>query len=211
MHSASGRPTESAAVCRRVSLYGSRATAGVHSITPRPNPGLRRDTQEEHGGRQKVRVGLQGAYPLRHHELPIAIRVTAGNVHDGKSVTPLLAQARYTYGRFLPDYVICDSAYSDKKLRKVIKEQYWATPIIDLNPSHKRAVAKTPKTPEWRMIYNRRTAIESLNGRLKSHRKLNAVRVRGCMKVRNHVQLSTIVCQALALATESRDLVRKVA
>ena len=61
------------------------------------------------------------------------------------------------------------------------------------------------------MIYNRRVAIERLNGRLKDHRKLNTVRVRGSFKVRIHALLSIIVCQAQALATESRASVRKVA
>ena len=61
------------------------------------------------------------------------------------------------------------------------------------------------------MIYNRRVAVERLNGRLKAHRKLNAVRVRGRFKVRTHAMRSVIVCQAHALATGSRASVRKVA
>ena len=63
------------------------------------------------------------------------------------------------------------------------------------------------------MLYNRRTSIERLNGRLKAFRKLNHVRVRGRLKVRVHAMLSVIVCQARALAfpMQMRECVRAVA
>ena len=96
------------------------------------------------------------------------------------------------------------------KLRRSISQHHWAEPIIDPNPGHKRAFAKLVKTPEWKAIYNKWTAIERLNGRLKAHRKLNSVRIRGRFKVRIHAMLSVIVCQAQALATGSRCSVRKV-
>jgi len=133
-------------------------------------------------------------------ELPLVVDISPGNFADVRKATPLLRQARYIYSKFSPDYVICDAGYSSEKLRKVIKNQYRATPVIDPNPVHKRAVAKTAKTAEWRMIYNRRSAIERLNGRLKAFRKLNYVRVRGRFKVRVHVMLSVIALQARALA-----------
>jgi hypothetical protein len=56
---------------------------------------------------------------------------------------------------------------------------YRDTPIIDLNPGHKRACRRTNKTPEWKSFYNKRTAVERLNGRLTAFYKLNDVRVRG--------------------------------
>lgn len=124
---------------------------------------------------------------------------------------PLLQQARYTYGSFHPDYVICDKGYSSDHIRKAIKLQYHAEPVIDPNAAHKKAVARTDKTEEWKAIYNRRSALERLNGRLKGFRKLDSVRVRGKMKVRVHAMMSIIVCQAQALATDSRASVRKVA
>ncbi len=67
------------------------------------------------------------------------------------------------------------------------------------------------KTPEWKMVYNRRTAIERLNSRLKAFRRLDSVRVRGRFKVRIHVMLAIVVVQAQALATGCRNSVRKVA
>lgn len=143
-------------------------------------------------------------------ELPMAVSISQGNLHDVNKAGPLLQEARVTNSKFHPDYVICDKAYSADSLRKLIKRQYRAEPIIDPNLFHKKAVANTEKTAEWKAIYNRRVSIERLNGRLKSHRRLDAVTVRGRFKVRIHAMLSIIVCQAQALATGSRASVRKV-
>lgn len=145
------------------------------------------------------------------YELPLVAIVTAGNVHDVSKATAVLRQGRYTYSKFYPDVVIADARYSSDPLRRHIVAQYTAEPIIDPNPQHKKAAARTPKTKEWREIYSRRVSIERLNGRLKSHRRLNHVNVRGRFKVRVHAMLSIIVCQAQALATGSRQSVRKVA
>ena len=145
------------------------------------------------------------------YELPMVVKVTAGNVGDVTQAGPLLQQARYTYSKFDPDYVICDAGYSSDPLRRLIHRQYGAEPIIDPNPSHKKAYARTIKTPEWKALYNRRGSIERLNGRLKGHRKLDDVRVRGLMKVTLHAMLSIVTCQAWAIVTESRGCVRKVA
>jgi hypothetical protein len=76
---------------------------------------------------------------------------------------------------------------------------------------HKKAMRDYPETPEWKQIYARRTAVERVFGRLKGHRKLNSIRVRGRWKVTMHCAMALIVCQAQALATGTRALVRKVA
>ena len=55
-----------------------------------------------------------------------------------------------------------------------ITYQYHSTPIIDPNPGHKGAYAKTEKMAEWKMLYNRRIASQRLNGRLKAHRRLDS-------------------------------------
>lgn len=144
------------------------------------------------------------------YELPLVVDTSKGNLHDVKKATPLLAQARYAH-KFHPKYVICDAGYSSDNLRRIIKRQYRATPVIDPNRSHKKAVARQEDIPGWKTIYKRRTAIERLNGRLKGFYKLDAVRVRGRGKVRLHALLSVIMLQARALATNSRICVRKVA
>ena len=117
------------------------------------------------------------------YESPIVVDISAGNLHDVNKATPLLAQARYTTRNtgipFNPEYVIADPAYSSRKLYDVIRRQYTAQPIILPNAGHKRLVAKTDMTAEWKMIYNRRTSVERVLGRLQAHRKLDAIRVRG--------------------------------
>lgn len=143
------------------------------------------------------------------YELPMAIEVSSGNMHDVRRAAPLLGQARYTTERFRPEYVMCDAAYSSDPLREEIRA-YGATPLIDPNPRHHKAVAETEKTAEWKKLYARRTAVERVNSRLKAHRKLNAVRVRGYRKLTIHALMATIVMQAQALASGTRRSVRAV-
>jgi len=134
------------------------------------------------------------------YELPIALDVSRGNFHDSRAAAPLLRQARVAHGTFHPRYVLADAAYSSDRLRQHVRRQYRAEPIIDPNAAHTRAVARTPKTAEWKAIYNRRTAVERLNGRLKGFYKLNDVRVRGRMKLAVHAMLSAIILLATAVA-----------
>ncbi|MBI3743651.1 MAG: transposase [Chloroflexi bacterium] len=144
------------------------------------------------------------------YELPIAIDVTAGNVHDSRRATPLLRQGRYATNHFWPKHVIMDAAYSSDKTRDHVRRCYpEAVAVIDPNPGHKRAMAAW--NAEAAVIYRRRTAIERVNSRLKAHRRLDSVRVRGLRKVAVHAMLSVMVLQAQALASGSRQSVRRVA
>lgn len=138
------------------------------------------------------------------YELPIVLDTTAGNVHDVKKATPLLQQARVATTKFHPEYVICDSGYSSQYVRQQIRRQYMGTPIIQPNSSHKKAVAEWKTIENWHEIYNRRTAVERVNGRLKGFFALDDIRVRGRRKVRNHAHLAVIALQARALAFPDR-------
>jgi transposase len=133
------------------------------------------------------------------HELPIAGKVTTASVHDIRATTPLLSEARFTNSKFHPEYVICDAGYSSQKLRQTIKRQYRTQPIIKVNPSHKKAKALLPETQEFKEIYNRRSSIERLFGRLKGYRRLNNITVRRIRKVTVHCFISLIVVQTQAL------------
>ncbi len=132
------------------------------------------------------------------HEIPITANVTKGNVNDIRQATPLLSQARYINSKFHPEYVICDAGYSSDRLRKVIKRQWRAEPIIKAPKTHKKWI--TEETPRWQLIFNRRTAVERVFGRLKDHRRLNNITVRHRRKVTVHSLLPIIVTQAMALA-----------
>ena len=64
-------------------------------------------------------------------EIPITASITRGNMSDIVFASHVLQQARFTYGKFHPEYVICDAGYSGSELRRLIKNQYWARPIIN--------------------------------------------------------------------------------
>jgi len=131
------------------------------------------------------------------YELPVAANITTAAPNDVRVASPVLRQARVAYGRFHPHYVIYDAGYSSNKLRNLIKRQYRAEPVIKVNLAHKKALFV--ESNEWRVIYNRRTSIERLFGRLKGYRRLNNITVRPIRKVSVHCFLSLIVVQAQAL------------
>jgi transposase len=106
-----------------------------------------------------------------YYEIPITANVTAGNIADIRQATPLLSQARYINSKFHPEYVICDAGYSSKHLRMTIRRQWSARPIIKAPKNQKKWVGD--ETPEWQLIFNRRTSVERTFGRMKNHRRLN--------------------------------------
>jgi transposase len=131
------------------------------------------------------------------HEIPIAANLTRGNFADVNQATPLLSQARDTYGKFHPDYIICDAAYSSRVLRKACRKQFHAEPIIKARKTDRWI---TDETPEWQLIFDRRTAVERVFSRMKTQRRLNNVTVRSRRKVSVHSLIPVIVTQAMALA-----------
>jgi hypothetical protein len=132
------------------------------------------------------------------HEIPMVAYITKGNVNDVRHATPLLSQARYTTGKFHPDFVICDAGYDSAGLRKKIKKQWWAEPIIKARKTHKKWIGV--ETQEWQLVFNRRTAVERVFSRMKNHRRLNNITVRCRRKVTVHSLIPVIVTQAMALA-----------
>ena len=145
------------------------------------------------------------------YELPVALDVSAGNLADVKMAAPLLRQARFAH-TFLPDFVLCDAGYSSEKLQRVIQRQYRATPIIDPNPTHKKAVLRQEAIPDWTNLYADRASVERVNARMKGHFKLDAVRVRGRTKLRSHAFMSAIalLSRAVAFPDRPRHCVRPV-
>jgi len=146
-----------------------------------------------------------------HYELPIVVDTTPGNFHDVRKAGGMLMQARRVTGKFMPEYFLADAGYSSKALRHMLRRQFKAEPVIDPNPTHRRALK------EWREEYNEikkaRTSVERLNGRLKGFFALDHLRVRGNTKVKLHAHLSVMALQARALAFPEhlRQCVRSVA
>jgi transposase len=143
-----------------------------------------------------------------HYELPVAAQVITGSTHDVRVASRVLSEARFTYSKFHPEYVIADAGYSSAKLRRLIRRQYRAEPIIKVSRAHKKAMFV--ETDEWKALYNRRTSIERIFGRLKCYRRLNNVTVRRKSKVTVHCYLSLIVVQAQALHSAINNQVESV-
>jgi hypothetical protein len=55
-------------------------------------------------------------------------------------------------------------------------------------------------SPEWQVHYNKRVSVERTFSRLKTYRKLDAIRTRRMAKVWLHVALSILVMNASAVA-----------
>jgi len=132
------------------------------------------------------------------YELPIAANISAGNILDGTRASDLLSEARWTYRKFRPKFVIADTGCSGKPFLRLIKRQYRAQPIISVNPTHKKLMAEfraAMETPEWKALYGQRQAVEHVNSRLKDKRALNDLTVRRLRKVTVHCYLSLIAMQ----------------
>ncbi len=80
----------------------------------------------------------------------------------------------------------------------MIKRQWRAQPIIKASSIHKKRLPE--ETAEWQLIFNRRTAVERVFGRMKNHRRLNNITVRHRYEVTIHSLIPVIVTQAVALA-----------
>lgn len=132
------------------------------------------------------------------HEIPITASITKGNTADITYASNLLSEARFTNGKFHPEYVVCDAGYSSNELRHLIKRQYRAEPIIRSPKTHKKWLGE--ETPDWQLIFNRRTSVERVFSRMKTQRRLNNVTVRNNRKVTVHSLLPVIVMQAMAMA-----------
>jgi len=132
-----------------------------------------------------------------NHEIPIGANITRGNYADVRQATALLHQARETYGKFHPEHVLCDAGYNSERLRKAIKKQFRARAIIK---SRKTDKSLADETHEWKLLYDRRVAVERVFSRMKGHRRLNNITVRRRRKVSVHSLIPVIVTQAVALA-----------
>lgn len=176
---------------------------------PVADPDARWAAKLDTAGKKKFYYGYKVHLMVdTEYELPVAAKVTAGSAADVRIASRVLSEARFTNSKFHPDYVIADAGYSSEKLRRLIKRQYRAKPIIKVNKTHKKALFV--ESDEWKAIYSRRTAIERVNSRLKCYRRLNNVTVRRIQKVTVHCFLALIVVQAQALYNALNNQVESV-
>lgn len=135
-------------------------------------------------------------------EMPIGAHVSAGNAHDVVRASNTLVQARESYPRFHPRYLMADAGYSSKNFLHLVHRQYRATPVVQFHPSHRRLKEKWGAllaTPEGRALAKQRQAVERCFSRLKGQRSLNHITTRGLRKVTLHSYLALIAMQSAFL------------
>ena len=189
--------------------FGQRVALDSSTIKAWSNGGKEPHSDPDAGWSVKTNTQGQGneyvyGYKLHalfdcEYELPVAVTVSAGNVHDSQRASNVLREARYTTDKFKPDFVIADKGYSSKPLVHLIRRQYSAQPVIDIPSGHKKLLAEFGdlfRTPEYKALKKQRQSVERGFSRLKGQRSLNSLRVRRWRKVTLHSYLSLIALQS---------------
>ena len=109
----------------------------------------------------------------------------------------LLSEARRFCPKFRPMYLMADAGYSGQAFLRLVKRQYRATPVVNINTSHKRLLREygVQNTLEGKTLLKQRQAVERVFSRLKGQRSLNHITVRKWRKVTTHCYLSLIALQ----------------
>ncbi len=189
--------------------FGRRVALDSTTLKAWSNGGKARKSDKEAGWsvKQNTHGKMQYTYGWKLHllvdcesELPMAAIISPGNTSDVTKASNVLQQARVITSKFHPRYFMADAGYSSNDLFRLIVRQYRAEPIIQVNPTHKKLIAKHgiwENTVTWKALYSQRQAVERCFSRLKGQRSLNHITVRGHKKVTVHCYLSMIVMQAL--------------
>ena len=131
------------------------------------------DVQKRRTGRQAREGRPCGAYPV---QTPEGVRYRCNRVpYDSKC-------PRFGKCSLLPVFV-------DSPLNPLTAQTYY-----------ERYIPFPYGSKEWKAIYNKRVAVERIFSRLKTYRKLDAIRVRRMKKVWLHVALSLLTMNVAALA-----------
>ncbi|MCL0057599.1 transposase [Dehalococcoidales bacterium] len=193
-------------------------STAIHAYS-RPRKAMLSDP-EAGWGYEKDKYGNQRKfYGYRAHiiadvkyELPINLAITPANVADSVVASTMLRQTKSKARGLRPKRIIGDPGYDSAEIHETIVA-LGAAPIIKLNP-RKRGVGAVPEgrsyrlypgvpldPKAWQKHYNKRTAVERVNSRLKEFAKLDNLKVRGLAKIQLHGLLAMLMLQAKALAT----------
>ena len=113
--------------------FGDRVAVDSTTLKAWSN-GARKPKADREAG-WSIKVGTQGTQEITYgyklhlvadceHELPIGINISAGNIHDSQRASHALRDARRSYQRFRPRYIMADSGYSGKDFHPL-----GATPV----------------------------------------------------------------------------------
>lgn len=142
---------------------------------------------EAHGFKLHALVDAQS-------ELPVAIVITDGKVHDSRLLVPLCQKlSRY---HLKPSYVIADKAYDSDDLVGYIVKKLGSLASIPVRARHKQkelnlTLKEQGRTVD-RVIYRKRTSVERVFSYLKGRYSLGQEKMRGIGNFLINVFLSAI-------------------
>ena len=146
---------------------------------------------------------------LTHSEIPIAIKIFPGNIHDRKAFQLILRRSL----RMLPHPLVvsADKGYSSTKNRKLIQDagascviRPGKTDLMGNSMQHFLPPGMSEKT-YWK-VYWRRNAVERTFGQVKGYCGLGIPRVTDKDPVKQHVYLSFVCHQLLMLVSDTLNL-----
>ncbi len=127
-------------------------------------------------------------------EIPIAIVITNGKVHDSQLLIPLCK--KLTSYKLKPSYVIADKAYDSDDLVAYIIQKLSACASIPVRAKAKQSAvnlaAKQVGRTDDRTVYRKRTSVERVFSYLKGKYHLGQEKTRGIANFLINVFLSAI-------------------
>ncbi len=127
-------------------------------------------------------------------EVPLALVITNGKVHDSQLLIPLCE--KLSSYKLNPTYVIADKAYDSDDLVAFITKKLSALASIPIRNRHKQAKlnleTKSSGRTDDKVIYQKRTAVERVFSYLKGKFNLGKEKTRGITNFTINVFLSAI-------------------
>lgn len=127
-------------------------------------------------------------------ELPVAIVITDGKVHDSQILVPLCK--KLSSYKLKPSYVIADKAYDSDDLVAYIVQKLGALASIPVRARHKQKelnlILKEQGRTTDKVVYRKRTSVERVFSYLKGKYNLGREKTRGIANFLINVFLSAI-------------------
>jgi len=189
----------------------------------------RRDPKDNRRGLSDIEAGLRkqgGNVTLGYgvhlaadtkSEMPLAVVVEPANVNEKKAAPTLLKKTIKRRRKHRVRHVVADSQYSSQAVREEVK-RLDAKPVIPYpkNQAKGKKVLRVDRRfrshgpLSLRRLYRKRSAVERVMSRLKTHFGLRQLRTRGLRNVLSHVLLSIIALLANALSAIKQGLSHKI-
>jgi len=189
----------------------------------------RRDPKDNRHGLSDVEAGLrkQGGNVMLGYgvhlavdtksEMPLAVVVEPANVNEKKAAPTLLKRTVKRRRKHRVRHVVADSQYSSQAVREEVK-RLDAKPVIPYpkNQAKGKRVLRVDRRfrshgpLSLRRLYRKRSAVERVISRLKTHFGLRQLRTRSLRNVLSHVLLSIIALLANALSAIKQGLSHKI-